>query len=336
MSINKKPTKKIILWIVVATIVTVTGFLIFGNKNKKADYTLIPVGRRTLTRTISANGEYLSKDEASISFRISGPLTSVKVDVGDRVKQGQFLASVDTGTLTEKLEQAKKAVTIQKKILAYQKDKDDLYTKDQRNAQKAAVQQAEIAVDEISKQFQYANLYAPISGIVVEKNANIGEIIQAGNPVIKIVREDEMRIEVRVPEVDIADVKIGQKASVKFDAYPENRRFEAEVAEIDPAPINIQNVTYYIVKMNLKNPDAGLKYGMGCTVYVETDRKDNTLMIPKGVIEKDGDKKFVTVLTDAKEKTVEKREIQTGLEGDDGMVEIISGLNDNDQIATEK
>jgi hypothetical protein len=44
----------------------------------------------------------------------------------------------------------------------------------------------------------------------------------------------------------------------------------------------------------------------------------------------------VTVLTDAKEKTVEKREIQTGLEGDDGMVEIISGLNDNDQIATEK
>jgi HlyD family secretion protein len=336
MSINKKPTKKIILWIVVATIVTVTGFLIFGNKNKKADYTLIPVGRRTLTRTISANGEYLSKDEASISFQISGPLTSVKVDVGDRVKQGQFLASVDTGTLTEKLEQAKKAVTIQKKILAYQKDKDDLYTKDQRNAQKAAVQQAEIAVDEISKQFQYANLYAPISGIVVEKNANIGEIIQAGNPVIKIVREDEMRIEVRVPEVDIADVKIGQKASVKFDAYPENRRFEAEVAEIDPAPINIQNVTYYIVKMNLKNPDAGLKYGMGCTVYVETDRKDNTLMIPKGVIEKDGDKKFVTVLTDAKEKTVEKREIQTGLEGDDGMVEIISGLNDNDQIATEK
>jgi RND family efflux transporter MFP subunit len=220
--------------------------------------------------------------------------------------------------------------------LAYQKDKDDLYTKDQRNAQKAAVQQAEIAVDEISKQFQYANLYAPISGIVVEKNANIGEIIQAGNPVIKIVREDEMRIEVRVPEVDIADVKIGQKASVKFDAYPENRRFEAEVAEIDPAPINIQNVTYYIVKMNLKNPDAGLKYGMGCTVYVETDRKDNTLMIPKGVIEKDGDKKFVTVLTDAKEKTVEKREIQTGLEGDDGMVEIISGLNDNDQIAIEK
>jgi multidrug efflux pump subunit AcrA (membrane-fusion protein) len=145
-----------------------------------------------------------------------------------------------------------------------------------------------------------------------------------------------MRIEARVPEVNIAEVKIGQKASVKFDAYPDNQRFEAEVIEIDPAPINIQNIAYYIVKMNLKNPDAGFKYGMGCTIYNETSRKDNVLMIPKGVIEKDGDKKFVTILTDAKEKTVEKREVQTGLEGDDGMVEIVSGLKEGDQIAMEK
>ncbi|HSA08678.1 MAG TPA: biotin/lipoyl-binding protein, partial [Candidatus Moranbacteria bacterium] len=106
--------KKAIYWIIVVAIVITIGSIIWGNKNKKADYTLTPVSKGTLTRTISANGEYLSKDEANVSFRISGPLINVKVDVGDKVKQGQFLASVDTGTLTEKLEQAKKAVTIQK------------------------------------------------------------------------------------------------------------------------------------------------------------------------------------------------------------------------------
>jgi RND family efflux transporter MFP subunit len=312
------------------------GSIIWGNKNKKADYTLTPVSKGTLTRTISANGEYLSKDEANVSFRISGPLINVKVDVGDKVKQGQFLASVDTGTLTEKLEQAKKAVTIQKKTLAYQKDKDDLYTKDQRSAQKAAVQQAEAVVDEISKQFQYANINAPISGTVAEKNVNIGEIVQAGSPVIKIVREDEMRIEARVPEVDIAGVRVGQKISVKFDAYPENQRFDAGVTEIDPTPVTVQNVVYYVVKMQVDNPDVGFRYGMNCTIYDKVAQKDNVLMIPKGVIEKDGDKKFVTILTDAKEKTVEKREIQTGLEGDDGMAEVVSGLKEGDQIAIEK
>ncbi len=333
---NKKLIKKIILWIISITIVIVIGFLIFESKNKKINYTLIPVSKGTLTRTISADGKYLSKDEANVSFRISGPLTNIKVNVGDKVKQGQLLASVDVGTLTEKLKQAKKEVTIQKKILAYQKDKDNLYNKDQRSAQKAAVKQAEAVVDEIYRQFQYANINAPISGTVAEKNANIGEVVQAGRPIIKIIREDKMRIEARVPEVDIAGVRVGQRVRAKFDAYPENQKFEAVITKIDPTPITVQNVVYYVVKMQVKNSDEGLRYGMSCTIYDETNRKDNVLMIPKGVIEKDGDKNFVTILTNAKKKTMEKREIQVGLEGDKGMIEVVSGLKEGEQIVTVK
>jgi len=336
MPMNKKLVKRIISWIILIAVVAVIGFLIWGNNNKKADYTLTPVSKGMLVRTISANGEYLAKEEANVSFLISGPITNIKVNVGDKVKKGQFLASVDTGTLTEKLEQAKKAVTIQKETLNYQKDKDDLYTKDQRDAQRAAVQQAEAVVDEISKQFQYANTFAPIDGTVAEKNINLGEMAQAGSPIIKLIQENEMRIEARVPEVNITEVKIGQKASVKFDAYSDNQRFEAEVIEIDPAPITVQNIVYYVVKMQIDNPDAGFRYGMNCTIYYKVAQKDNVLIVPKGVIEKEGDKKLVTILADAKEKTVEKREIQTGLEGDEGMVEVISGIKDGDRIATEK
>lgn len=333
---NKKLVKKIILWIVFVAVVGAMGFLIFGSKNKKVDYTLTPVSKGTLVRTISANGEYLSKEKVEVGFRISGPLTSIKVDVGDKVKKGQFLASVDTGTLTDKLEQAKKAVTIQKETLNYQKDKDELYTKDQRDAQKAAIRQAESVVEEISKQFQYAVLTSPMSGKVAKKNISIGEIAQAGMPVITIINEDEMRIEARVPEVDIAEVRVGQRISAKFDAYPENQRFEATITEIDPAPITVQNVVYYVVKMQVESPDAGLRYGMNCTIYDQVAQKDNVLMIPKGLLEKEGNKKFVTVLVDAQKNTVEKREIKTGLEGDDGLVEVVSGLKESDQIATEK
>lgn len=331
-----KKIKKIVIWIIFIAIAAAIGFVIYKNKTEKAEYSLVSARRGTLSQTVSADGKYLSKDESVVSFRISGPLTSIKVDVGDKVKKGQFLASVDTGTLTQQLEQAQKAVTIQKKTLAYQKDKDDLYTKDQRAAQKAAVQQAEAAVSEILQQFQYANISAPISGIVVEKNINTGEMVQAGSPIIKIIQENGMRIEAKVPEVDISGVRVGQKVSVKFDAYPENQRFSAEVTEIDPAPIDVQNVSYYIVKMDVKNPDAGFRYGMGCTIYDEINKKDNVLMIPKGTIEKEGDKKIVTILADSKRNTVEKIEIQTGLEGDGGMVEVIAGLKEGDQIATLK
>jgi len=335
---SKKITqiKKAVAWIVFIAIVAAIGFLIFKSKNNKIDYALTSVTRGTLTQTVSANGKYLSKEEANVSFRISGQVTDVKVNIGDKVGKGQVLASVDTGTLTEKLQQAKEQVTAQKKILAYQKEKDDLYEKEQGDSQKAVIRGAESVVEEINKQFAYAIIKAPMNGIVVERNINIGEIAQAGNPAFTIIKENEMRIETKVPEVDIADIGVGQKVSVKFDAYPENKRFEAVITEIDPAPITVQNVVYYVVKMRVENPDTGLKYGMSCTVYDETNRKEKVLVIPKWAIEKEGDKKFVTIMTDAEKKIVERKEVQIGMEGDGGMVEIISGLKESDHIAIEK
>ena len=331
-----KKIKKTAIWIILIAAAAAVGFVIYKNKSEKTEYSLVPVNRGVLTQTISADGKYLSKDEASVSFRLSGPLTGIKVDVGDKVKKGQLLASVDTGTLTEKLEQAQKAVTVQKKTLDYQKDKDDLYTKDQRGAQKAAVQQAEAAVSEILEQFRYANINAPISGTIAEKNVNIGEMVQAGNPVIKIIQEDEMRVEAKIPEVDISGVRVGQKVSLKFDAYPDNQRFEGIISEIDPTSVVINNVSYYTAKVNVDNPDSNFKHGMNCTMYDITNQKNDVLIIPKEVIIKEGDKKFVTVLTDVKNNTVEKREIKTGLEGDGGMVEVVSGLKEGDKIATLK
>ncbi|MFZ2975829.1 MAG: efflux RND transporter periplasmic adaptor subunit [Candidatus Moraniibacteriota bacterium] len=328
--------RKISSWVVIIAILAAGVFILLRGRNQKIDYVITPVTRGTLTQTVSANGKYLSKEESNVSFRISGQVTDVKVNIGDNVRKGQILASVDTGTLSDKLQQAKEQVTAQKKILAYQKEKDDLYEKEQRDSQKAVIRGAESVVDEINKQFAYAIIKAPMDGIVAKRNINVGEIAQAGNPAFTIIKENEMRIEANIPEVDIADIRVSQKVSVKFDAYPENKRFEAVITEIDPAPITIQNVVYYVVKIRIENPDAGLKYGMGCTIYDQTNQKDNVVIIPKGVIEKEGNKKFVTVLVDAKEKTVERREIQIGLEGDNGMAEVISELKEGDQIATEK
>jgi len=335
---SKKITqiKKATAWIVFIAVVAVIGFLMFKSNGAKIDYTLTSVTRGNLTQTVSANGKYLSKDEANVSFQMSGRVTDVKVNIGDNVKKGQILASVDTGTLSDKLQQAKEQVIAQKKVLEYQKEKDDLYEKEQRDSQKAVIRGAESVVDEISKQFSYALIKAPMDGVIAKKNINIGEVAQAGNPAFTIIKENEMRIEANIPEVDITDISVGQKVSVKFDAYPENKRFEAVIAEIDPAPISVQNVVYYVVKMQVENPDAGFKYGMSCTVYDETNRKDNVIVIPKWAVEKEGDKKFVSIMTDAENKIVERKEVKIGMDGDGGMAEVISGLKEGEQIATVK
>jgi len=328
--------KKSISWIAVVVIVAAAGYFIFKNKDEKTEYIITPVSRGTIIKTVSADGEYLSKEEADVSFRITGPITEMRVDVGDRVEEGQFLASIDEGTLVEKLEQAQKEVAAQKATYAYMKKHDSTYKYEQREAQRKVIEGAQAAVDEVAKQIQYAKITTPMSGIVAERKIGLGEIATATVPVITIIKEDEMRIEAKVPEVEIADVKVGQEAEVKFDAFPENRKFKAVILEIDPAPITVQNVNYYVVKIKIDNPDSGLKYGMSCTIYDKVGQKDNILMIPKGVVEKENGKNFVTVMANTEEKTLEKREIQTGMGGDGGKIEVISGLKEGDQIATDK
>ncbi len=327
-------TKKIV--ISTSTIIIIVSFIIFKINHKKTDYIITPAIQGTLTQTISANGKYLSKDEANVSFQISGRVTSIKAHIGDKVRKGQLLATIDTGTLSNKLQQAKEKVKAQKKILAYQNKKDDLYSREQKDSQRAIIKAGEAVVNEINKKLSYATIKAPMSGTIVKKNINIGEIEQAGNPAFTIIKENEMRIEARIPEVDISNVKIGQKVSVKFDAYPENKRFKATIVEIDPAPVTIQNISYYIVKANIENPDPGFKYGMNNTIYDETNRKNNILMIPAWTIEKKDGKQFVSIITDTKNKIIEKKEIKTGISGDGGMVEVISGLKKGDQIVTKK
>lgn len=110
-----KKIKKTAIWIILIAVAVAIGFVIYENKGEKTEYSLVSVNRGTLTQTISADGKYLSKDEASVSFRLSGPLTGIKVDVGDKVKKGQLLASVDTGTLTENWSKRKRLSLFKKR-----------------------------------------------------------------------------------------------------------------------------------------------------------------------------------------------------------------------------
>lgn len=331
-----KVLKKIVIWVVLIALAWGGWAWMKKMKNKPPEYELTPVEKGTLTYTVSADGKYLSREEADVSFRISGPISSVNVDVGSRVGVGQLLAEVDAGTLQDQLKQAQQELRAQKEVMSYQDDHDDVYSRDQRDQQADIVKKAKAAVDEITKEIGYAKMHSPMSGTIAEKSANVGELVSAGTPVLTIIRENEMRVEAKVPEVDIAGVSVGQAVSLKFDAYPDSRRFSGTVTEIDPASTMVDGVTYYVVKIHVNDPDAGFRYGMSCTMYDETIRKDDVVMVPKwAVTTKDG-KKFVSIMTNEAARTVERKEVETGSEGDGGMIEVVSGLSGGERIATER
>jgi len=205
------------------------------------------------------------------------------------------------------------------------------FTRDSKNA---LVDNAKAGYDIALNNLSKAVLKAPVSGTIVEVNNKVGEILGTGvikESFARIIADDYI-IESNVPESDIVKLKLGQRASVSFDALPSGEEFDAELIEIDPAETIIQDVVYYGIKLKLSNVDQRLKVGMSANVDVRTNEKADALMIPLRAIKIRSGEKFVDILN--ADNTTQEVKITTGLEGDGGMVEVKSGMNEGDRVVT--
>lgn len=206
------------------------------------------------------------------------------------------------------------------------------FTKDSQDSQVASARAGwELANLNLAK----ATLISPVNGIITEVNNKPGEVLGTG--VIKEsfsrVMSLDMIVESKVPESDIVKIKNGQKATVTFDALTPEDIFDCEIIEIDPASTVIQDVVYYQIKLKLTSVDARLKPGMSANIDIATAEKKTVVSIPSRAIKTEGKKQFVEVLK-ADGVTVEKIFVETGLEGDEGMVEIKSGLKGGEKVVT--
>lgn len=178
-------------------------------------------------------------------------------------------------------------------------------------------------------------LRAPINGVITEVNNKVGEILGTGvikESFARLVAMD-LLIESNVPESDILKIKMGQKAEVTFDALTLDEKYGAEIVEINPASTVIQDVVYYGIKFRLTNVDQRLKPGMSANVDISTAEKENVLMIPLRAVQTEGNQKFVEILN-SDGISITKVQIETGLEGDEGMVEVTSGLQAGQKVVT--
>lgn len=177
-------------------------------------------------------------------------------------------------------------------------------------------------------------LKSPANGIITEVNDKKGDILGTGvikESFAKMISGDLM-IEAQIPESDILKIKQGMKANFTLDALSSDENFIGEVIEIFPASTVSGDIITYKVKFKIDNPDSRFKDGMTTNLEIETAKKDSILKIPLRAVKEEGGHKYVDILKDNNQ--TEKTEITTGLEGDEGMVEIKSGLKEGDRVVT--
>lgn len=207
-------------------------------------------------------------------------------------------------------------------------------TLEQIAAQQAQVKQAQANLDNLRAQLAKTVITAPIKGIITQQNAKIGEIVAANKIMVGLISQNNFEIEIFIPELDIADLKIGDQAKIVLDAYPEIE-WQAEVIQIDPAETVIEGVATYKTILQFKEEDGRIKPGLTADIDIVTNQKDNVFSVPfRAIIEKQ-DKKYLRIITN-KNKKLEYQEIEviTGLRGSEGEIEISSGLNEGDEVIT--
>ncbi|MDO8260655.1 MAG: efflux RND transporter periplasmic adaptor subunit [Candidatus Magasanikbacteria bacterium] len=196
----------------------------------------------------------------------------------------------------------------------------------------AQVRQAQAALDQINRDIDNSIIKSPIDGVVTKMDFEIDEQITVGKPAVSVLGENNYEIEVLISEADIAKMSVEDKAEITLDSFGDDIKFAGQVVFIEPAETQVQDVVYYKVTISFDPRENSVKSGMTANVIITTAEKSDVLIIPsRAIIDKNGDGKITRVLVNEK---IEEKSIKTGLQGDGGMTEILSGVNEGDAVVT--
>jgi RND family efflux transporter MFP subunit len=194
------------------------------------------------------------------------------------------------------------------------------------------LQQAKSALQIARKNLDDCNLYSPVEGLIGKRSIDPGMNMLSGITAFTIVSIDKMNVKIAVPENEISTISRGQAATVVVPAL-DNRTFSGTI-EQKGVVANLLSHTYEI-KIALENPGHKLVPGMLCNVSLHNSEKKNVIAISQQVVQKDGSGKAFVFVVDTVRKVALRRDIATGSLLDNGLVEVESGLNLNDQIIAE-
>ena len=196
-------------------------------------------------------------------------------------------------------------------------------------ASEADVEKAHAAVASARAQLSKTLLTSPISGTVTKQDAKVGQIVSANTIIASVMSDAKFQIEAQVPEADIAKVNIGDTAKVTLDAYPSTVVFETRVVKIDPAATVVEGVPTYKTTLQFEKADERVKSGMTANVDIATDERADAVAIPQRALKTENGQTYVEV---RKGDSIDKINVETGLRGSDGTIEIVSGLSEGDRV----
>ncbi|MBU0766311.1 efflux RND transporter periplasmic adaptor subunit [Patescibacteria group bacterium] len=200
------------------------------------------------------------------------------------------------------------------------------------DSSRAMVNQAAAEYDRAKAQFDDTVLRAPIDGTITKVNLKPGEFtggLDLQEYSFSMLGASPYRIDMFVAEIDIPKVQMSQTGAIDLDAFPEEN-FIIKVSEIDPAASNIDGVSKYRVKLDFIKQDDRLKIGMTGDSEIFTNKREDIVIIPGRAVLTSDEGKIVRIYT--KDGEIEERIVETGMSGEGGDIEVVSGIEEDETI----
>jgi len=299
----------------------------------QADVAMVEM--RQLQRTLSLSGSLSPVVHATVRSKVPGEVQKVAVREGDRVTEGQVIATIEAQDLRARLD-------AQVATLEESKAKETIARKNRENNQAllrqnfisqnafdttqstyegaaAAVRSAEAQVRIAEKALQDAVVRAPFAGVVSRRMVNVGEKLGVDAPMFTVVDLAHMEIEAPAPAAEIPGVKVGQLAQFRVDGFGD-RTFDGRIDRINPAADpGSRSITLYVA---IANRDGALKGGMFAKGQLILDKSPVAAVVPAGAVREEAGQTFVYTIEQGK---VARRPVTLGLR-EEGFVEIRTGL----------
>jgi HlyD family secretion protein len=340
--------KQIIYGSIALVMLWIIGSIVWSKREKPIPVTTEPAIRKTIVQTVSATGKIQPEVEVKISPEVAGEIIELPVEDGMRVKKGVLLVKIKPDSYKALLEQqeaaisAAKATNLQQKATMMKTEHDfkraeDLFkqkliSEQEYNAAEAAqdvakntyesslheIERAEAGSSQARDQLSKTTIYSPIDGTVTILNSKLGERLVAtgqfaGTEVMRVADLGHMEARVDVNENDVVNVKLGDKAAIKIDAYGD-RKFHGTVYQIGNTGKTTgagtqEEVTNFEVKIRIEDHNVELKPALSCTADIQTNEVKDVVAVPmQAVTIRTGDSNLSPEEIEKKKQKVAQRD----------------------------
>jgi HlyD family secretion protein len=206
---------------------------------------------------------------------------------------------------------------------------------------RAQVQQAQAGLKQLEEQLSYTTIVAPMDGVILSRDVEIGDAVSSilvlGSTATLVMTEgdiNEVYVDGKVDEADIAHVYMAQPARIKVESF-RDRVFNGKVTKISPLGVEKDNVTTFEVRVSIDNPGGELKANMTANAEILLDEHKGVLMVPESAVMYDKDKKASVEIPDKKQKEGKRKvPVTVGL-SNGSVTELLSGLKEGQQVVLQ-